>query len=256
MDNEIDLNAICYNKNYLSEVIARIDLVSPLSSLEKEMPKEFSKIALEHFPIAEPKPVFTQELFVTQNELATRKKEFTEWNFHGESREKRLTVTPNAFFVTYKRYQKYENLREEFIALVEGFFRTFVDAQPKRIGLRYINELELDEENPLDWNEAISPEILGLLSYSVEGATPSRIFSTIEMVFNDFNMRFQFGIHNPDYPAPIRRKVFILDYDAYFQGLFENRDIASKLDCYHEAIQKMFERNIKAKIREAMNAVK
>jgi len=237
----------------LTEVIARIDLVSPLSSLASELPKGVSKAALAHFPIDEPKPAFTQELLVSANEIATRKQEFTEWNFYGRNREKRLKITPRAFFVVYKRYEDYKHLRSEFLTIVDGFFGCFDQAQPSRLGLRYINQLGVPGASPLDWQDCVSEDLLDLFSYTVEEAVPSRIWHNTEFVFDDFNLRFQFGVHNPDYPAPIRRRAFILDYDAYFQGLLEPQDIPDCLDKYHGAIQKMFERNITNKLREVMD---
>ncbi len=253
MSAEPTLDSICYKRNFLSEVIARVDLVSPLPSLERELPKDISKAALESFPIDEPKPVFTQELLVTEKELATRKQEFTEWNFYGRNREKYLRILPQAFFVVYKDYEKFENLQNEFLTIVKNFFGFFEQAQPSRLGLRYINQLDLAGSTPLDWRDHINGELLGLFSYAIEEAVPSRIFHNFETVFSDFNLRFQFGVHNPDYPAPIRRRAFVLDYDAYFQGLLEPKDIPECLDKYHIAIQKVFERSITGKLREVMN---
>lgn len=253
MSTELALASICYKQNMLTEVIARIDLVSPLPSLASELPKDVSKAALAHFPIDEPKPAFTQEVSISAKALATRKQEFTEWNFYGRNREKRLTIRPKAFFVVYNRYESYENLCDEFLDIVNSFFGCFDQAQPSRLGLRYINQLDVLGASPLDWQDYVSEDLLGLFSYTVEEAVPSRILHNIEFVFADFSLRFQFGVHNPDYPAAIRRRAFILDYDAYFKGLLEWQNIQDCLDKYHGAIQNMFERNIKSKLREAMS---
>lgn len=253
MPTESTLDSICYKRNFLTEVVARVDLVSPLPSLANELPREISRTALANFPIDEPKPAFTQELLVSGKELATRKQEFTEWNFYGRNREKRLTIVPQAFFVVYKDYKNYENLRSEFLTIVESFFSHFEQAQLSRLGLRYINQLDVPGLSPLDWQDYVSKDLLSLFSYTIEEATPSRIFHSFEVVFDDFNLRFQFGVHNPDYPAPVRRRAFILDYDAYFKGLLEPKDIPECLNKYHDAIQKLFERNITDKLREVMN---
>jgi uncharacterized protein (TIGR04255 family) len=175
-----------------------------------------------------------------------------EWNFHGRNRDKRLTITPQAFFVAYKTYEAYENLRTEFVAMVEVFFSCFEQAQPSRLGLRYINQLDVPGENPLDWRRYINDKLLGLFSYAIQDAEPARIFHNFEAVFPNFNLRFQFGVHNPDYPAPIRRRLFILDYDAYFKGLLEPREISLYLDAYHHAIQALFEQSITDQLRGVM----
>jgi uncharacterized protein (TIGR04255 family) len=251
---DTDLSTICYKKNFLKEVIARIDLVSPVEAIGKELPKTIAKAALKIFPIDEPKPAFTQEFLFSAQEMLTRKKEFTEWNFYGTSREKRLAITAQALFVTYLKYEKYEKFREEFCAIVDTFFATNKEAQPSRLGLRYIDELKLPGENPLDWNEYISPELLTMFGYKIEGAEASRIFHNLEFAFPNFHLRFQFGMHNPDHPAPIRQRVFVLDFDAYYKGLIEPGDISNALDAYHTQIQRLFERSITDKTREVLNA--
>jgi uncharacterized protein (TIGR04255 family) len=89
-----------------------------------------------------------------------------------------------------------------------------------------------------------------MFTYQVTDAEPSRIFHNFEVVFSDlgFNMRFQFGLHNPDYPAPIRQRMFVLDFDAYCQGMIEPSDIPTVLDKYHAEIQRLFERSITTKL--------
>lgn len=253
MHTQTDFNSIVYRRNFLTEVIARIDLVSPIPSLLNTLPKSLAKTALKHFPIEEPKPAITQKLQVSAKSLSTQKTEFTEWNFYDRNREKRLTIRPSAFFSTCSRYIDYEVFRKDFIIFTNAFFDIFDEAQPSRLGLRYINELKLPGNDPLDWQKYINNDILGMFSFEVDEASPTRIFHNYEVAFSDFNLRFQFGIHNPDYPAPIKQRVFILDYDAYFKGLIEHQDIPEALDHYHTSIQKMFEQSISNELREYMN---
>ncbi len=254
MSRATDLDSISYPRNFLTKVLARVDLASPLAGLQNELPKNISKAALQSFPIAEPKPAFSQEVVVTAKDLTAHKEEYTQWNFYGRNREKRLRIVPEAFFVVYNNYDRYETLRQEFLTIVDSFFTSFeADAQPSRLGLRYINQLDVPGSGPLDWQAYVNDELLGLFSYAIEEAQLSRVFSNFEVVFSDFNLRFQFGVHNPDYPAPMRRRAFVLDYDAYFKGPLEPNEIRDCLNKYHEAIQRLFERSITDKLREIMN---
>jgi uncharacterized protein (TIGR04255 family) len=185
---------------------------------------------------------------------SVRKNEFTEWNFYGRKREKRASITPHFFFVSDRSYTSFANLREGFLALVNSFFESFNDAQPSRLGLRYINTIKAPNGSPLDWKKNISSELLGLFSFSIPNAEPSRIFHNVEFTYEGFNLRFQFGIHNPDYPAPIRQRVFILDFDAYHQGLLQSTELPQHLDNFHKEIQILFERAITPEFRELLNA--
>jgi uncharacterized protein (TIGR04255 family) len=247
-------DSICYKRNFLAQVIARIDFVSPVQSIAKRLPKELSTRALEAFPIEEPKPTFMQQVKLTKDEVTSKKEEFTEWNFFGRNREKRLAITPMFLFITYTRYNTYEALRNDFIGIMETYLAVFSDAQPSRLGLRYVNHIEPPHhDNPLIWDTYINKKLLGLTRYSVKDAKPIRIFHNFEVAFSDFNLRFQFGLHNPDYPAPIHRPMFTLDYDASYNGLVDPGDIPSLLDKYHSAIQTQFETSIRPDLRSIMN---
>lgn len=253
MNTQVSTGSICYKKNFLTDVVARIDLVSPVKDVSEELPKDISMKILKYFPIDEPKEAIRQSILVDQKGIQSTQEKFKEWNFYGRDREKIFKLTKDFFFISYSKYETFEGLRNEFVDIANEFFKKFEEAQPSRIGLRYINEINLAEANPLAWSDYIDSSLLGLFSYQIEGAKPARIFHNFELIFDDFNLRFQFGIHNPDYPAPIRTKIFILDYDAYFKGLIEASKIELCIDRYHETIQKMFESNITQKIRDLLN---
>ena len=51
-----------YKKNYLSQVIARIDFLSPLSSLQEDLPAAVGTSAASLFPIPEPKEIVVHKL--------------------------------------------------------------------------------------------------------------------------------------------------------------------------------------------------
>jgi uncharacterized protein (TIGR04255 family) len=56
-------------------------------------------------------------------------------------------------------------------------------------------------------------------------------------------------MHNPDYPAPIKKKTFILDYDAYTSGILGKDELDIYISQFHLAIQKLFEGSITEKFR-------
>ena len=51
-------------------------------------------------------------------------------------------------------------------------------------------------------------------------------------------------MHNPDFPAPIKKKIFILDYDAYCSGILTKDEIFKNLPIFHAEIQRLFESSI------------
>jgi uncharacterized protein (TIGR04255 family) len=58
---------------------------------------------------------------------------------------------------------------------------------------------------------------------------------------------------NPDYPARIRQKVFVLDLDAYTHSLVYITDVGRLLDDFHAAVQRYFEQSITENLRRLMN---
>jgi uncharacterized protein (TIGR04255 family) len=61
-------------------------------------------------------------------------------------------------------------------------------------------------------------------------------------------------MHNPDFPAPVRRKLFVVDIDAFRSGLFQHGELATLLNTFHQTAQEVFEDAITAKMREVLGA--
>lgn len=247
-------DSIMYKRNYVDKVIARVDFISPISSIESTLPQQLSQVILASFPISEPKQASTQELKISPGqEVSSQLKSFTEWYFYGPSREKTLVVIAGSIFVIHDKYETYEKIRDEFMGILKVFFSSFKEAQPSRAGLRYINKVHFPEGNPLDWGEYIAPEMLALLDFPKDKTCLSRLFHSLEFAFDECNVRYQFGLHNPDYPARIRQKVFLLDLDAYRQGAIDPTEIEGSFGKYHERIQELFEMSIKDELRKKMD---
>lgn len=201
-------DVISYKHNYIDQVIARVDFLSPLAGIESNVPQRLSQSILSSFPIAEPKQTAAQEVQIGPNlELASKRVDITEWHFHGRNREKTFVVLPSALFVTHSIYSNYESVRDEFTRLLEVCFDLFKEAQPSRLGLRYINKIHFPDGNPLDWNDYINNMLLSLFSFPEDKRRLSRIFHNLEFAFEEFNLRYQFGMNNPDFPESPSRGV-------------------------------------------------
>ncbi len=247
-----DYNSICYKRNFLKEVIARIDFINPIKSLEKEIPKKITESIKENFPIVEPRKAIAQELQISPRSFSHKSQEFIEWNFHGKDKDKTLTISQNSIFVSYKKYKAYEDLKNEYLKIVNTIAEIYENIQARRAGLRYINEIILDGD-PFSWNDYLNNKILCLLSFYENKSEIARIFHVIEFNYNIFNLRYQFGMHNPDFPAPIKQKRFILDMDAYNEGILDISEVSNLIDNFHFKIQELFEVTITDRLREILN---
>ncbi|MBI2871199.1 MAG: TIGR04255 family protein [Candidatus Omnitrophica bacterium] len=246
----------CYRRNFLKEVIARVDFVSPLPGVEAALPPRLIEVAVGTFPIAEPREAVQRAVEIGPQGVQSSEERFKEWLFHGKERTKTLTIGRQVVLVQHRTYHTYEIVKAEFLGVLDRVAELFPGAQPSRVGLRYVNTIELAEANPTDWSAYLAPQLLSLFQFPLEADRPalSRVFHNLELAFDAFHLRYRLGMHNPDYPARIRQKVFVLDLDAYTHSAVDIREVSHLLDDFHTTIQRYFEQSITDNLRGIMNA--
>jgi len=247
---------ISYRKNFLKEVIARVDLLNPLPGADVALPPALTELVVRNFPIPEPREAVRREVQIGPAGVASSEEKVKEWHFHGKDRTKTLTIGRDVLLVRYTTYQTYEIVREGFIRIVDQVAKLFPGVQSSRVGLRYVNTIEIQEANPTDWSAYLAPALLSLFQFPPERdrAALSRVFHNIEVALDACNLRYLLGMHNPDYPAPIRQKAFVLDLDAYTQSAADIGGVGPLLDGFHAIIQRYFEQSITERLRSVMNA--
>jgi uncharacterized protein (TIGR04255 family) len=83
----------------------------------------------------------------------------------------------------------------------------------------------------------------------------SRSLNVIYWHSDDHLVKFQYGMQNADFPSPIAKKEFVLDFDCYSIGPIEASDAESHLTRYNELMVRLFERSIGQRLREDMGIV-
>jgi uncharacterized protein (TIGR04255 family) len=249
------LDTACYKKPFLKQVVARINFVAPIVALEKTLPAKLAKVASAHFPISEPRDAVAKQFHLTPAGMKESEKSFRQWVFWGLEREKQLILTPSSLDLVYTRYTTYQSMKSHFCAIVDGVAKEFPDAQAARFGLRFVNIIEeIKLSSPIDWGEYIAPELLQAEAFFAEPASLTRLMHMAELKYGEVDLRFQFGMPNPDYPAVIKRPQFVLDLDAYVQTAHELSSSPQYVEQAHNLIQGLFERSITEKLRKRMNA--
>jgi len=141
-----------------------------------------------------------------------------------------------------------------FGSLIENY----VELNIIRIGLRYIDEIEIKQDQEIfDWKEYLNTKLFSALSIPAKKDSKfiSRAFSNLEFNFGDHNLILKYGMFNPDYPSPIKKKAFILDSDAFKRDNIQDNEVYTVLDELHNRISNLFESKlIKDGLREIMNA--
>lgn len=244
---------VCYKKPFLKEVIFKADFPTIVQGVEKGLSGELTKLILKKFPVSEPQKAQTQEFqFKGGSSFEAKSTEIMQWVFHGGNREKTLNITQDAFTYSNRAYSTYENLLDDINSPMEQFYKDFKGITAGRLGMRYVNVIDVKEDNPLEWSEYINEDMLGIIDFNQDSEHLTRMFHILEYNYDGLCIKFQFGIANPDYPATIRKKQFVLDIDAYMHGAFEYSDVADFIQAAHEKIQSIFENSITQATRDLM----
>lgn len=243
-----------YPKNYVKEVIARIDFLSPVNSLTKEINSNVSSAIKQIFPIAEPTDVITKQLYVKPDEEKILRTEYKQWNFFDKKRLKQLTVDHECMFISLKIFKAFEDIQTAFSPAVDILYDSYKGLQVKRLGLRFVNHVKMQGEDPFSWEKYLNSNLLAIFTVPEDKKKITRAIHILELSYDEFNVRFQYGMHNPDYPAPIKEKIFLLDYDAYTQGVLLKDEIKTLLPTYYTEMKKLFEKSIMPGLKEKMNA--
>lgn len=247
--------SIRYKNTYLKKVVARVDFASPVESLQKKLPPAVSAALLKTFPISEPNKAVGKEFKISPQETEERTFEQMNWFHYSKDRQKRACLSLGFFWVEYDVYSSFEQLKSDFLPILEELFKSIEQLQIKRFGLRYIDHITFDENDVFEWSGYLHETLLAPFSIPHEGKQIIRAFNNFTISDEDMILQFQYGMHNPDFPAPIKKKLFILDTDAYTQGLLELSDIKAKIEMFHEAIGSLFEQVITERLRERMGVI-
>lgn len=242
---------ICYQNNYVNEVVCRLDFASSINTLKSSMPKSIYDVVKKYYPIAEPQDVIGAELQINPlNGAAVNQVVTKQWIFLSRDRLSKCTIEPDSIIFSVKNYSVFEELRKTMLDVFEVVMEAFPENQGKRLGLRYINNLPMKGHN--DWIDAKFFEALS--AHKDEKTT--KLVTTLEyaVVEKDLTVRLQYGYFNPDYPAIMKREDFVIDIDAYSKGIIYREDLEQFIEDMHFEDQKCFETMITDILRADMNA--
>jgi uncharacterized protein (TIGR04255 family) len=244
---------ICYGKSFLKQVIAKIDFAAPLERLDKGPPTRLVTPIAKHFPIIEPTDVVMQEIAVNNDGVSHRNTTERQWNYFSRERDRQLTLSPMAAFIQYTKYTTYDETKEQFSALIDALGAVFPGTMVARFGLRYINQIDELVGDATKWSDYINDNLVSTRDFFTDGETLTRLVSISELKYGQVGIRFQYGMPNPDFPAPIKRPLFVIDIDASVTEAHDLSHTITYMDEAHERVQSLFERSIKKTLREKMN---
>jgi uncharacterized protein (TIGR04255 family) len=249
--NQTELNKKCYLKNYITNVIFKIDF-SEILKLINDTPVEFQDKIREEFPSLEIKDLVQITTGIDKGKDIYDKKISKTYVFKNKDKLQQVEINSSFFAVVFFKYHMFEELSKTILDTFRIFQDLFSPLDIKRVGLRYINEIKIQEGNPLEWEQFINEKLVSHLdAFRNNKEYLNRSMNQMIYKFDDYILLFNYGIFNQEFPNLISRKEFILDYDCYTTNIPDN-DITKLLAVFHSKIQTLFEISITENLRDKM----
>jgi uncharacterized protein (TIGR04255 family) len=160
-----------------------------------------------------------------------------------------IKVSQENFVFAATKYATYESFKAEALRRTKDFSSTFEIGSFQRIGLRYINHIELTSETPFP-----------LLQRYVNVPVRFDRFDTgkITQLLSEFRIRFethQMTVRGAllQIPIPMRTYVYVLDLDCYAEGRTVST-LQEVVDGFHHAIQVQFLQHVTEEYKQIMRA--
>jgi uncharacterized protein (TIGR04255 family) len=246
-----------YKNNFLTQVIIRADFDAPLESLRETLPVGFKEAFAGDFPLTEERDGQTQEVTLRvherSHEFSQRVSEsFKTWRLLTADGSSTLEVSKDYVSRTVSSYLKFDQFAVPFFRAAERIAAAQdSEVSYRRLGLRYIDEITPKEDDPLDWSGLIVRKLTGALEFVKEDPLV-RAMSVIEVERDNCRVRMQYGMPNPDYPARVAQKLFLLDTDAYISALITQDELERKAAELCKVANVYFERAIGSRLRALM----
>lgn len=238
-----------YKRNYLSDVIFKIDFPVILE-LTENPPRQFQNKIINDFPILEP---------IKQIDIEIKRQETTQvlstlWKFKNEDNSNLIELKINSLAVIQKKYTDYQDFKKLINIANKAIFDIYPITKINRLGLRYINQINLEEPKFFEWEDYINNSLLGGLKFIKIKNKIRRIMQSIRITpEEDIILNLVSGIFNSTYPGKIVKKEFILDYDCFTKIQFDKETLEKKVDKFHKIIVKYFKKSITDKFRKKLN---
>ena len=253
----MNYDSINYKKTFLNQVIVRIDF-SEFLETENTFSDANMDAVQERFPRKGMRQVTKfQDVNVFVDDASSTTQHRIDNGFQQEflNSDNNKCVISNKFLIfDVCVYSSFDQLMEDMKPIIMAVM-DISKVTASRTGIRYINIYENDRIK-LSKNLFNSP-IGSFLNTSLldqnEGMGCMRSMAMNEYKKGDMQLDFRYGMYNPDYPRPMKRSSFVLDYDCYTEDpLIGSESVFSHLIEGHNAIQHLFENSISYKLKQVM----
>lgn len=242
-----------YHKNYLSDVIFKINFPLILDLVDNS-PKQFQSEIIGDYPILEPIKQYGVKIEAKGDVFKAEKDMRTLWRFKSKDGTRFIEFDSESIALVFKKYINYHEFKETVGKITEILYRIYPNIIVNRLGLRYINLINLDGNDFYSWNRYINNDLIKTINFIEDKTQTRRLITQIEIKCDDDStLNFKSGIFNTSYPNQVIKKEYILDYDCYMNVPLEKEVVLPKLDIIHSYVTSYFEKSIKPAFRTLLS---
>ncbi len=250
MNNTYD--DVCYVNTFLKRVVLKLDFEDQEMTFLND--ESLSKIQQIYTKYEKTQVKIVNTKIGIASDTAVAELVSCRHVFSSQSIKPILTIgeAERSIWIETAYYDTWDAFKDSVVKIFNAIAAQFKNANASRVGLRYINQIPLNNIN--DTRRYFVKKIREPFVLSAMEDDISRFFIIKEYNKGEFYIRMQYGIPNQHYPARIVAQDFILDIDVYTQQAANFSLILDKIEIYHDHVQSIFEESITQTLRSLMGA--
>jgi uncharacterized protein (TIGR04255 family) len=244
-----ELDKLRFEKNFLKKVIFRLDYSGFESISEKDAQAFYNEIK-DDYPIFEKRQLVEFYTTIKTGQRIDEQKRKDIYDIFDADKAIKCTLANDHLLLeinTYLDFSWFKKIVETFYNCLSNRFGVL---NTQRIGLRYINQIEIKNGDPLSWRGYINNSLLSVIDSFFKSMKEDVARSMGQTTLNrdDYILIFHYGVNNSEYPSRVVRKEFILDYDCYTRDVQGSDIINDYLVPFHYEILRLFKMSIGSKL--------
>jgi len=228
--------------NFLKQVILRLDFLGEIDRSQQVL-DDIKRDVTDIFPDFETRDLVSVEMTIDQSQKTTKERRYKSFVLSNNVTNSSLVLEPSAIIFDIKKYNNYEEFKGFVQKVIRNLGAQTSSIKVSKTGLRYINQIIIKDGDPFDWTDLIKEPLIYNLNFIEDRSELSRSVGVMELNKSDYYVRFQYGWFNSEFPNPIAKKEFLLDYDCYSDNESDISSIISQINIMHEEIKNLFEQS-------------
>lgn len=225
------------SKAPLTDVICQLKFPL-LLRLSKDIPVDFQEAVRERFPALK----VDQGILVQFPSVAGSDKPIPEtlpnvYHFASANEERELTLAPDFLALSFHRYTHWREFLENAQTGLDALKRYYSPPYSTRLGLRFVNQLTLQNTGCttlVELTSLLRPELTAMITTD-SWDQPSDMLAQVVLEDGAGKLALRYGLRHEN-----KQTYFLLDFDYFEEGQISLQDLPSRLNRYHDRIYAAF----------------